>query len=154
MKISKNMLVSISLKIENENGQLLDESEEILYLHGNYEQIFQKLEDELDGKSIGERFNVLLQPKEAFGEYDETLVLKEPLEDLPEEISLGMELESEDKDVVWIVEEIKDDYAVLNANHEMAGITLRVSGEILAVEQLSKEGVEEILKMEHEHEHV
>lgn len=153
MKISKNMLVSISLKIENENGQLLDESEEILYLHGNYEQIFQKLEDELDGKNVGEHFNVLLQPKEAFGEYDESLVLEESLEDLPEEISLGMELESEDKEIAWIVKEIKDSSAVLNANHELAGISLRVSGEILGAEQLSKEEVKKILKMEHEHEH-
>lgn len=39
--ITKNTLVSISLKTENK---------EIMYLHGAHRQIFQKLETELKGK--------------------------------------------------------------------------------------------------------
>ena len=44
-KIKKNTLVSISLITEDEGGNLLDESEEVMYLHGDYGQIFRKLED-------------------------------------------------------------------------------------------------------------
>lgn len=149
--ITKNTLVSISLKIEDQNGNLLDESEELMYLHGSYGQIFQKLEEELEGMKVGDSFNLSLSPAEAFGEYDESLVAKEPLSELFEDIAVGMELDSQDDDKVWVVESIEDCYATLNANHELAGIPLKVYGEVLELEQLSEEGVQEILNMDHEH---
>lgn len=149
--IQKNTLVSISLKLEDGNGNLVDESDEVMYLQGGYKQIFQKLEDALEGKKVGDSFDLQLTPSEAFGEYKESLVAKELLQDLPEDIAVGMELEGEDDETVWVVESIEGEYAVLNANHELAGIPLRVSGEVLEMEHLSDEGVEEILNMEHEH---
>lgn len=150
-KIQKNTLVSISLKLSDEQGNVLDESDEVMYLHGGYKQIFQKLEEELEGKNVGDSFDLLLAPSDAFGEYKDSLVEKELLEDLPEDLVVGMELEGEDDDVVYVVESIEGEYAVLNANHELAGIPLRVSGEILELEHLSDEGVKEVLNMEHHH---
>jgi FKBP-type peptidyl-prolyl cis-trans isomerase SlyD len=151
--ISKNTLVSISLKIEDQSGRLLDESDEVMYLHGGYGQIFQRVEDELEGKGQDARFDVLLSPEEAFGTFDETLMLKEPLEALPEDVEVGMELDGEDEGVVWVVEAIAEGFATLNANHQLAGIPLRVSGEVLELEQLSETGAHEILHMEHDHDH-
>ncbi len=150
-KITKNTLVSISLKLEDEQGSLVDESDELMYLHGGYNQIFKKLEDELEGKTIGDTFDIVLTPSEAFGEYNESLVVKESLQDLPEDLAVGMELEGEDEEIAWVVENIEGEYAVLNANHELAGITLRATGEVLELEHLSDAGVEEILNMEHHH---
>lgn len=150
-KITKNTLVCVSLKIKDEAGNLLDESEEVMYLHGGYGQIFEKLENQLDGKKVGYTFSVYLRPVEAFGKYDESLVSKEPLKELPENIDLGMEFEVENEDIVWVVEDIEDGYAILNANHELAGLPLRFSGEVLELEQLSDEGAQEMLNMEHEH---
>lgn len=149
--ITKNTLVAISLITTDEAGNLLEENEEIMYLHGNHEQIFQKLENGLEGKKTGDCFNLFLTPEEAFGQYDESLVMKEPLNELPEDIALGMEFESENDDNIWVVEHIEDGCAILNANHELAGIPLRITGEVLELEQLSQEGVEEILTMEHSH---
>ncbi|MCH9813273.1 MAG: peptidylprolyl isomerase [Epsilonproteobacteria bacterium] len=149
--IKKNTLVSLSLKTEDEAGNLLEENEEIMYLHGGYGQIFTKVEETLDGKKLGDSFHLSLTPEEAFGIYDESLVVKEPLSALPEDIELGMECETENKETVWVVEHIEDDYAILNANHELAGIPIQISGEVLELEQLSSEGVQEILNMEHNH---
>ncbi|MEA2073383.1 MAG: peptidylprolyl isomerase [Campylobacterota bacterium] len=151
-KITNNTLVTMNLKLESENGDFLDESEKLMYLQG-HGQIFKKLEDELESKVIGDTFNLLLQPIDAFGEYNESLVVTESLEDLPLEIEVGMDLDGEDESIVWIVESIEDTHAILNANHELAGIALRVSGEILELEQLSDEGVQKILHMEDDHEH-
>lgn len=151
-KITNNTLVTMNLKLESENGDFLDESEKLMYLQG-HGQIFKKLEDELESKVIGDTFNLLLQPIDAFGEYNESLVVTESLEDLPLEIEVGMDLDGEDESIVWIVESIEDTHATLNANHELAGIALRVSGEILELEQLSDEGVQKILHMEDDHEH-
>ncbi|WP_455756727.1 FKBP-type peptidyl-prolyl cis-trans isomerase [Sulfurimonas sp.] len=151
LKIEKNALVSMSIKLEDDNGNLVDESDEMIYLHGGYNQIFQKLEDELEEAKVGDSFNVKLTPAEAFGEYKESFVLKELLEDLPEDISVGTELDGEEEGVVYVVESIDEKHAILNANHELAGIALSVTGEILEIEHLSDEAVEEILNMEHEH---
>jgi len=149
--ITKNSLVSISLMIEDEAKKLLDESEELIYLHGGYGQIFKKLEEELEGKKIGDSFALSLSPAQAFGEYDASLVLKESIEELPEDLTLGMELESEGEEIVWVVESIENGVATLNANHEFAGVPLRVLGEVLEIEALSDEAVEEVLNMEHTH---
>jgi FKBP-type peptidyl-prolyl cis-trans isomerase SlyD len=150
-KITKNTLVSISLTIKSKSDEIIDQSEEVMYLHGGYGQIFQKLEDALEDKKIGYKFDVLLNPDEAFGIYDESLVVKEKLENLPDDITIGIELDAEDEKNVWIVEEITNDYAILNANHELAGIPIRVLGEVLELEQLSENGVKEILNFEHNH---
>ncbi|MEJ2414145.1 MAG: peptidylprolyl isomerase [Sulfurimonas sp.] len=150
-QITKNTLVSISLKLADQSGNVLDESDEVMYLHGGYDQIFKKLEEDLEGKKIGDNFDLLLTPLEAFGEYNDALVAKEPLSDLPEDIAVGMELESGDEAIAWVVESIEGEYAVLNANHELAGVPLRVSGEVLEMEHLNDEGVQEILNMEHHH---
>ncbi|MEA2047128.1 MAG: peptidylprolyl isomerase [Campylobacterota bacterium] len=149
--ITKNTLVAISLITKDEAGNLLEENEEIMYLHGNYGQIFQKLEEELEGKTYGDHFELFLTEEEAFGPYDDALVTKVSLEELPEDIALGMEFESENEDIIWMVEHIEDGYATLNANHELAGLPLRVSGEVLELEQLSDKGAQEILIMEHTH---
>ncbi len=149
--ITKNTLVAISLLTEDEAGNILEENEEIMYLHGAYGQIFQKLEEELEGKKLGDRFNLLLTPEEAFGIYDESLVTKEPLNEFPDDIALGVEFESENEDTIWVVEHIENGYAILNANHELAGIPIRVSGEVLQLEQLSDEGVQEVLNIKHAH---
>lgn len=150
-KITKNILVSISLKMEGIDGTFLDESDELAYVHGSYGQIFQALEDELDGKSVGDNFNLLLSPDQAFGEFKESLVVREPLSELFEDIAVGMELDGEEEGIIWVVEDIKDGFATLNANHELAGVALRVSGKVLGLEQLSDEGVQEILNMDHVH---
>ncbi|MEA2028617.1 MAG: FKBP-type peptidyl-prolyl cis-trans isomerase, partial [Campylobacterota bacterium] len=116
-KVNKNSLVSISIKTTDEGGNLLDENEELIYLHGGYGQIFPKLEEELEGKKIGDSFSLSLTPSQAFGEYDESLVQRESIEELPQDLTLGMELEVEDEDHIWMVESIEDGYALLNANH-------------------------------------
>ena len=150
-QIQKNTLVSISLKLEDERGNLVDESDEVMYLHGGYGQIFQKLEEALQGKQISDAFDLLLSPIDAFGEYKPELCVKESLSDLPEDIAVGSELDDEDETTIWVVEDINEGYATLNANHELAGITLRAIGEVLELEHFSEEGVEEILNMEEHH---
>lgn len=150
-KIKKNTIVSMLIKLEDEEGNIIDESEELMYLHGGYNQIFKKLEDELEGKKVGDTFHVTLTPAEAFGEYDESLVLKELLEDLPEDIYVGAELDGEEEGIVYVIESIDKEHAILNANHELAGISLVVSGKILEIEQLSDEAAEKLLKEEHHH---
>lgn len=157
MKITKDILVHIDYRLSDENNNHLNpEEEELIYLHGGYGHVFQKLEDALEGKTAGDTFKVTLLPTEAFGEYKESLIVQEPLSALPEDIFIGMELDasSEDSDesLIYVVANVQDDFAILNANHPLAGLTLTFEGKIMELEELTPEGIKEILEHD-EHEH-
>ncbi|RBQ28486.1 FKBP-type peptidyl-prolyl cis-trans isomerase [Aliarcobacter vitoriensis] len=146
-RIKKNTLVVLNIILKNDKGDIIVDKEELTYLHGGYNQIFPKLEQKLENKAIGDVFELILTPAEAFGEIDDSLIVKELLENLPKEISIGLELDGENG-MIYIVENIEQEYAILNANHELAGITLLASGEILEVKHLSDKVVKELLKEE------
>jgi len=150
LSIMENALVTIHIKLEDERNNIIDEIEDLVYIHGAENQLFEKLESVLEGKKTGDEFYEVLSPEEAFGKYDESLVHNERLEDLPEDISVGIELDGDDG-IVYVVESVTKEYAKLNANHPFAGVSLLASGKILGVEYLSDEAVEEILKAEHQH---
>ena len=46
----------------------------LVYIHGGYDDIFPKIEEALQGKSVGETVKVKLQPDDAFGEYDAEMI--------------------------------------------------------------------------------
>lgn len=156
MKIKKNILVNIDYRLSDEENNLLNEEEqELIYLHGGYGHVFEALEDILEGKKAGDTFNVTLTPEQAFGEYKDELVAKEELSELPEEIAVGMELDATDesqKDIIYMVTDIQDDFAILDANHPLAGLTLTFEGTIMELEELSDEAIKELLAHEN-HEH-
>jgi FKBP-type peptidyl-prolyl cis-trans isomerase SlyD len=157
MTITKDTLVSLDYRLTDSEGNLLNpDEEELIYLHGGYGQIFKKVEDALEGKKVGESVRVPLSPPEAFGEYDEALVVEEPLSELPEELEVGMELDghleaSPDDVVIFTVREIREDSAVLDGNHPLAGMSLVFEGTVEEIQALGEEAVREILEHHHEH---
>lgn len=154
MKITKNILVHIDYRLTDADGNHLNpKEEELIYLHGGYGHIFAELEDALAGKGAGESFKVTLTPEQAFGEYKEELIVQEPLSELPEDIYIGMELDTDDESqVVYVVTNIGDDTALLNANHPLAGRTLTFEGKVTELQELSENEVKEILAHKH-HDH-
>lgn len=160
MKITKNTLVHIDYSLRDENGVHLNpDEEELIYLHGGYGHVFAALEEHLEGKRAGDSFCITLPPEAAFGIYDESLVERESLHNLPEDIGEGEELESVDEQtqqkLIFIVTKIESEYALLDANHPLAGKTLTFDGVITELEELTPEGVAEILAHDAEdaHEH-
>jgi len=157
MKITKNILVHLDYCLSDaQNNHLNPDEEELIYLHGGHGHIFQELEDALEGKSAGDTFKVTLKPEQAFGEYKDELVVTENVSDLPEDIFIGMELdasdEGSDESTIYVVTNIQDDKVLLNANHPLAGLTLTFEGRVMELEELTPEGVQEILEHEsHEH---
>lgn len=157
MKIAKDILVNIEYTLRDEDGNLLNEGEEeLIYLHGGYGQIFAALERALEGKKEGEHFCVTLEPEETFGLHNPAWEFEESLENLPEDICVDMELESQDEEsgelLVFVVESINEKTAKLNANHPYAGLTLTFEGDIVELQTLTQEQIEELLEHEaHEH---
>jgi FKBP-type peptidyl-prolyl cis-trans isomerase SlyD len=154
MKIAKNILVNLDYRLSDADGNHLNPGEnELIYLHGGYGHIFSALEDALLGKEEDESFTVTLTPEQTFGDYKEELIVQEPLSELPEDIYIGMELDTDDEsEIVYVVTNIQDDFALLNANHPLAGRTLTFEGKITELQELGDEEVKEILAHKH-HDH-
>lgn len=146
MNVIKNSVVTLNYRVTTPKGVEVDDGKEpLIYLHGGHDDLFPKLEEALDGKTIGDTVTVRLHADEAFGEYDPELVQIEPLDKLPEEIEVGMELEGEatdeddDEVIVYRVTEINGDEATLDGNHPLAGQALVFTCTVAAVRPATAE---------------
>ncbi len=148
-QIIKNTVVTLDYNVTDPDGQVVDAGREpIIYLHGGYDDIFPRIEEELHEKKAGDTIRVKLQPDEAFGDYDAELVQIEPRKDFPKELEVGMQFEgapegSDDEDfIVYRVTEIADDKVVLDGNHPLAGMALIFTCTVTAVRPASAEEIE------------
>lgn len=123
--------MTLAYTVVDADGNVIDEGKEPLsYLHGGYNAIFLPVEAALHGKSVGDSIAVKLQPADAFGEYDPELVNLVPVEELPEPLSVGMQIEGtpegagEEERFFATVTAIAEGRAVLDGNHPLAGISL------------------------------
>jgi FKBP-type peptidyl-prolyl cis-trans isomerase SlyD len=144
MLIAANSVVTLSFKLFDAANQLLEESPEpIVYLHGTHSGIFPKIEETLNGKTVGDAISVTLEPVDAFGEYDAKMIRIEPVTDLPADIAIGGYLiaELDGAEVIWRVTGIADGKAVLDGNHELAGQRLRFDCNVLEVREATAEEI-------------
>lgn len=126
MNIVKDTVVTITYKVNDLEGNLLEQSDEpVSYLHGGYDNIFPLVEEALEGKQVGDTVDIKLQPADAFGEYEESLVRMETREVFPETIEVGMQFVGSPMDggeeMLYTVTDIADDKVVVDANHPYAG---------------------------------
>lgn len=143
MKISARTVVTLDYQVTDPQHELVDPGERpLVYLHGSG-GLFPKLEAALEGKSVGDLVEVRLEPDDAFGDYDDGQVKTERLENLPEGVVVGMQLEGTDENGRHLVRitEIDDGTAVLDANHPLAGVTLMFSCTVSEVRDATPEEV-------------
>ncbi len=146
MLIAKNTVVTLNYNVKDSDGNLVDEgSAPMVYLHGGYDGIFPSIEESLQGKAVGDKLEIKLQPEEAFGDYDAELVMIEERSLFPENIEVGMQFEraSEDgdDDELYTITDIADDKVVVDGNHPLAGIALVFSCQVNDVRIASKEEI-------------
>jgi len=144
MHIFANTVVTITFKLFDAQNQLLEESKEpIAYLHGGHSGLFPKVEEALNHKQPGESISLTLEPEDAFGEYDTSLMRLEPIDSLPKDITVGGYLiaEQDGNEVIWRVTGIADGKAVLDGNHELAGQRLRFDCTVLEVRPATEEEI-------------
>lgn len=123
--ITKNHVVTLAYSVTTPQGEVVDPgSDPLVYLHGGFDDLFPKLEEALEGKSVGDKLDVELAPEDAFGEYDESLVRVEPRSSFPDSLNVGDEVGAESEDVVFQVAEMDDEKVVLEGNHPLAGFSL------------------------------
>ena len=158
MKISKDTAVTLSYKVADAQGKLVEQSSEpMVYLHGGYGNTLPKIEAALDGQERGFQTVLALQPEDAFGLRDEDLVRTIPRSQFPPGVKVGGQLEgrgADGKEQVFNVVKIKGDTVILDANHPLAGKALRFTLKVTEVRVASEEEISHRhVHGEHGHKH-
>ena len=126
--ITKDTAVRFNYILKDESGNVIDQSqgEPLAYLHG-HSNIIPGLEKELEGKSAGDSLTAVIEPADAYGEYQEQAVQHVPRENFQgvDDIQPGMQFQSEAGGQVMLVTvtDVNDDTVTVDANHPPAGKT-------------------------------
>lgn len=149
MTIEENKVVSIHYKVvDAATGESIDSSEgaePLTYLHGA-QNVIPGLEKALEGKQIGDEFEVTVAAADAYGEYDEERVQQVPREAFTgvEEIEPGMVFtaQTEQGPVNLVVVEVNENEVTVDANHVLAGKSLKFDVKVETIRDASAEEIE------------
>ena len=148
MQIDKHTVVTIDYTLTNDQGEVIDTSENsqpLAYLHGTG-NIIPGLEEALEGKSSGDEVQVSIPPEKAYGEHDDQLKQVVPRDRFEgvEQLEPGMQFQAQTEGGVRIVtiSAIDGDDVTVDANHPLAGETLHFEVAVREVREASSEEIE------------
>ena len=128
--IRNGKVVSVTYTLHDEHGQLFEQSDlPVPYLHGHASGLFDKIEQQLEGKRTGDSIEAMLSPEEGFGPHDPALTFTDDLENVPPELRyLGASLEAQNASgemLTFVVKRIENGKLTVDANHPLAGQTVK-----------------------------
>jgi FKBP-type peptidyl-prolyl cis-trans isomerase SlyD len=151
--VEDGVVVGLEYVLTLDDGEVIDSSSEddlLWYLHGAG-QIIPGLEQALTGLQVGDTRKVVVEPEDAYGEFDEEALQYLPREMFPEDLEEDMELELHDEETDEVMEamvvEITDDEVLLDFNHPLAGHQLTFQVRIAEVRPATEE------ELDHGHAH-
>lgn len=152
MEIRRNKVVALDYTLKDDAGQVLDKSGKtpLYYLHG-HSNIISGLEEALEGRSVGDSFEITLPPEKGYGTRDAKLISSMPISRLPEgtkpmkgqkyNIQMGSQMRT------VTVTKVRVTDVEIDANHALVDKTLHFSVRVRQVRDASK------AELEHRHAH-
>lgn len=148
MKITPQCVVALTWTLKDTLGETLDELDEpVEFLLGG-DDLLAKIEESLQGHEPGATINLHLEPENAFGDYDENLVFLEARKLFPAELEEGLTFDGAalpagvnpdtPPDRIYTVTEIYPEHVVLDGNHPLAGIAIRLSLKVESVREATE----------------
>jgi FKBP-type peptidyl-prolyl cis-trans isomerase SlyD len=149
MEITQQCVVALTWTLKDSLGEVLDELKEPVEFVVGGADLFAKIEEALQGHEPGDRLDLHLEPQDAFGDYNEQLVFLEPRGLFPAEIEEGMTFEGlpagsnpqAPQDVLYTLTEIYPEHVVLDGNHPLAGIAIRLALKVENVREATEEEI-------------
>ncbi len=145
MTVEKDTVVTMDYSLTDDEGTILDTSEgrgPLSYIHGKG-NIIPGLEDALEGKEEGDHVEAVVQPSEAYGERDEERVVSIPRDRFSgvDTIEPGMQFQAQvdGQTQILTVQEAGEENVTVDANHPLAGKTLKFEVEIREVREASEQ---------------
>ena len=151
MEITQQCVVALTWTLKDTLGEVLDElNDPVEFLVGG-DDLLHKIEEALQGHEKGAEIDLHLEPEEAFGDYDENLVFLEARALFPKELEEGHTIEGHalpsgcnpdaPRNVLFTVTDLYPDHVVLDGNHPLAGIAIRIHLRVSDVRAATEEEI-------------
>lgn len=137
MEITKQCVVALTWTLKDTLGEELDVLDEPIEFLVGGNDLLEKIQEALQGHQRGDKLDLHIEPEEAFGDFNDQLIFLEPRALFPKEIEEGLTFEGSalpagcnpdaPKDAVYVVTDIYPEHVVLDGNHPLAGIAIRLS---------------------------
>lgn len=148
MKITPQCVVALTWTLKDTLGETLDELDEpVEFLLGG-DDLLASIEESLQGHEAGATIDLHLEPENAFGDYDENLVFLEARKLFPADLEEGLTFDGAalpagvnpdtPPDRIYTVTEIYPEHVVLDGNHPLAGIAIRLSLKVESVREATE----------------
>ena len=150
MEIGSQTIAALTWTLTDSMGEVLDELDEPVEFLVGGSDLLATIDEALLGHRAGEGLDLHLEPEQAFGDYNDKLVFLEARQRFPDGIEEGMSFEglpegcSPDAptNLLYTVTEIYPDHVVVDGNHPLAGISLRLKLKVVSVRQASTQEIE------------
>ena len=151
MEIAAPCVVSLTWRLADAQGSEIDELAEPVEFFFGGNDLLVKVKEALAGEAEGFETTLHLEPEHAFGDYDPELVFFEGRDIFAEGVDAGMQFEGPPPgaktegmpaDTIYTVTEVYPDHVVLDGNHPLAGIALRLALRVRDVREASEEEIE------------
>ena len=151
MLIHKPCVVSLTWELADAQGEAIDAlTEPVEFFYGG-DDLLPKVEEALEGQDVGFEAHLHLEPEHAFGDYDSALVCFEQRALFPEQLEPGMRFEGLPEgaatpdmpaEAIYTVTEVYPSHVVLDGNHPLAGLALRLHLTVRDVREASDDEIE------------
>ena len=148
MIIENPCVVSLTWTLSDAQNQVIDVlSQPTEFLVGGHD-LLPSIENTLLGQKVGFETQIQLEPDQAFGEYNAQWVCFEARDLFPPEIEVGMQIEGLPEgaqtpdmptDVLYTITDIYPTHVVLDGNHPLAGIALRIALKVIDIRHCTEE---------------
>jgi FKBP-type peptidyl-prolyl cis-trans isomerase SlyD len=150
MNIAAPCVVALTWTLTDAQNEPIDElTEPVEFLVGG-DDLLPKVEEALIGQAAGFEAHLHLEPEHAFGDYRSDLVCFEDRSLFPETLEPGMQFEGLPEgsttagmppDAIYTVTEVYPSHVVLDGNHPLAGMALRLNLKVLEVREATAEEI-------------
>ena len=151
MEITQQCVVALTWTLKDTLGEVLDVLDEpVEFLLGGND-LLPPIEAALQGHSAGAALNLQIEPEQAFGDFNDQLIFLEPRKLFPPELQEGLTMEGSalpkgcnpaaPKDPLYTVTDIYPEHVVLDGNHPLAGMAIRISLKVEGVREATEEEI-------------
>ena len=152
MEITEQCVVALTWTLKDTLGEELDILDEpVEFLLGG-KDLLPVIEAALLGYSAGATVQLQIEPELAFGDFNDQLLFLEPRHLFPDELQEGLTMEGSaltegcnpnvPRDTLYTITDIYPDHVVIDGNHPLAGIAIRLSMKVESVREATEEEID------------
>jgi FKBP-type peptidyl-prolyl cis-trans isomerase SlyD len=151
-EITPPCVVALTWTLQDTLGEELDVLDSPVEFLVGGDDLLPTLESALQGHGAGAVVELQLEPKQAFGDFNDQLLFLEQRMLFPQGLEVGLMIEGHalpdgcnsaaPRDILYTITDLYPDHVVLDGNHPLAGIALRIRMKVHAVRTATEEEIE------------